>query len=253
MDPQLIEAIVDISQSVPPESLCIIIDTLRKNTDIRRCIHSIRPYLDSRRTIYNKFNSEWNSHPEITPVEVATVFSVVHTLQPPEPHLQLAWTGPKTTRLVPRRMDAALCDVINHAHSRIFLISYVYFSEAETKAAIANACSRGVQLHIVLEADQAHGGTMRDDQVARMRNDFAEIPFSQNMHYYRWQHEGLGCIHAKCAVADDSCAYISSANLTHAAMNHNMELGVLIMGGAEPATLSAHFTELISTGTLSPC
>jgi phosphatidylserine/phosphatidylglycerophosphate/cardiolipin synthase-like enzyme len=37
-------------------------------------------------------------------------------------------------------------------------------------------------------------------------------------------------MHAKAAVADSSTAFLTSANLTEAALERNMELGVLIHG-----------------------
>ena len=42
-------------------------------------------------------------------------------------------------------------------------------------------------------------------------------------------------------------AYITSANLTAAAMERNMELGVLVKGGNLPIELHQHLEALIST------
>jgi phosphatidylserine/phosphatidylglycerophosphate/cardiolipin synthase-like enzyme len=43
---------------------------------------------------------------------------------------------------------------------------------------------------------------------------------------------------------------VSSANLTEYALNLNMELGVLIEGGPQPATVEHQFHELIARGVL---
>lgn len=59
-----------------------------------------------------------------------------------------------------------------------------------------------------------------------------------------------GLLHAKCALADRRLLFLSSANLTGAAMTLNMELGVLIEGGALPRQLGAHFDELVQHGVL---
>lgn len=56
-----------------------------------------------------------------------------------------------------------------------------------------------------------------------------------------------GAVHAKCAVADGELAFITSANLTSAAMERNMELGVLVKGGELPFELHRHLEALIST------
>ena len=52
-------------------------------------------------------------------------------------------------------------------------------------------------------------------------------------------------VHAKCAVADDCIAFITSANLTTAAMEKNVELGVLIRGGDLPVRLEQHLRSLV--------
>lgn len=47
--------------------------------------------------------------------------------------------------------------------------------------------------------------------------------------------------------ADGELAFITSANLTSAAMERNMELGVLVKGGELPFELQRHLEALIST------
>jgi len=54
-------------------------------------------------------------------------------------------------------------------------------------------------------------------------------------------------VHAKCAVADSRLAFITSANLTSAALERNMELGLLLRGGTVPDRLHAHLAALVTT------
>jgi len=54
-------------------------------------------------------------------------------------------------------------------------------------------------------------------------------------------------VHAKCAVADGRLAFVTSANLTPAALERNMELGLLIRNGTIPDRLSAHLEALATT------
>ena len=51
-------------------------------------------------------------------------------------------------------------------------------------------------------------------------------------------------------LADRSIALITSANLTGAGINDNIELGVLIEAGPLPAKLHDHFDLLIEEGIL---
>lgn len=57
-------------------------------------------------------------------------------------------------------------------------------------------------------------------------------------------------MHAKCAVADRRVAFVTSANLTGAAMTDNMELGLVVRGGDVPRRIANHFDALITSGTL---
>ena len=47
-------------------------------------------------------------------------------------------------------------------------------------------------------------------------------------------------------------AFITSANLTSAALDRNMELGVLFRGGLTPKTLRAHLGTLVTTQIVTP-
>ena len=64
---------------------------------------------------------------------------------------------------------------------------------------------------------------------------------------------GAGSLHAKCAVADQATAFISSANLTEYALSLNMELGMLVKGGSLPRELAAHLRGLIQGRILVRC
>ena len=66
--------------------------------------------------------------------------------------------------------------------------------------------------------------------------------------FYRWVVEPgkSAAVHAKCVVADRDMALVTSANLTGAAMDNNMELGLLVKGGGVPARLSDHLSALVT-------
>jgi phosphatidylserine/phosphatidylglycerophosphate/cardiolipin synthase-like enzyme len=61
-----------------------------------------------------------------------------------------------------------------------------------------------------------------------------------------------GVLHAKAVVADDEAVFITSANLTEAAFDRNIELGLLVRDLALAASLAAHFRGLIDRGMLCP-
>lgn len=62
----------------------------------------------------------------------------------------------------------------------------------------------------------------------------------------------VGVLHAKAVVVDDRAAFITSANLTGAAFDHNIEVGVLSRGRGLAASLARHFRVLIDRKLLWP-
>ena len=58
-------------------------------------------------------------------------------------------------------------------------------------------------------------------------------------------------MHVKTAVADSRVAFLTSANLTEAALERNMELGVLIRSGTLPAAIDRLIDALLESGELA--
>lgn len=55
-----------------------------------------------------------------------------------------------------------------------------------------------------------------------------------------------GVLHAKAIAADDEVVFVTSANLTEAAFDRNIEVGLLVRDRAMAATLSSHFRDYIT-------
>jgi len=59
-----------------------------------------------------------------------------------------------------------------------------------------------------------------------------------------------GVLHAKALVVDDEAVFVPSANLTEAALDRNIEVGLLVRDRALALTVSSHFRGLIDQGLL---
>ena len=59
-----------------------------------------------------------------------------------------------------------------------------------------------------------------------------------------------GVLHAKAVVADDEAVFVTSANLTEAAFDRNIELGLLVRDRALAKTTVLHFETLIEQSRL---
>ena len=61
-----------------------------------------------------------------------------------------------------------------------------------------------------------------------------------------------GVLHAKALVVDDELAFLTSANLTEAALDRNIEMGVLLRDRAFAGAVVAHFRSLVERQLLLP-
>lgn len=57
-------------------------------------------------------------------------------------------------------------------------------------------------------------------------------------------------LHAKCVVADDTRAFVTSANFTEAAQQRNIEVGVLLHDAEVARSLVAKFEQFVAGGHL---
>ena len=113
------------------------------------------------------------------------------------------------------------------------------------------AIEREVEVTLILETPDNPGGPLIIDA----NHPFE--PIKTTASFYRWPSEARQAffaasarLHAKCVIADRSAALITSANLTSAGINDNLELGVLVEAGTVPARLAKHLDLLIEQGVL---
>lgn len=168
-----------------------------------------------------------------------------------EEELELVWTGPSTPMMSTRRTEQALLEVINSSKASLFIVSFVAYEVGSVTKALNDAIDRGVNVSILMEPAEVHGGHAKDDCFASMKY---AVPRAR---LYVWSDKnkndeggGYRLVHAKCSVADGRIAFITSANLTNAAMDRNMELGVLIKGDDLPKKLQNHLDSLITTNII---
>jgi phosphatidylserine/phosphatidylglycerophosphate/cardiolipin synthase-like enzyme len=163
--------------------------------------------------------------------------------------VELVWTGPATTVAV-RATRQALVDLAREARRTLLLVSFSAYRDQGILDELSAAAARHVEIIFVLETTaDSRGGLDRDAQRA-----FDEL--RPGASFYVWPAEKRpangGLLHAKTVVADRSAALISSANLSGAAMERNMELGVLVTGEPLPRLVEQHFRSLIAEGVLVP-
>jgi phosphatidylserine/phosphatidylglycerophosphate/cardiolipin synthase-like enzyme len=169
-----------------------------------------------------------------------------------EEEIEIVWTGPTTSAVALRRTRLVLFDLIRGATSRITLVSYAAFRQDDLVEELRSAASRGIRVRLVLESAAASRGRLDDDAARAFAALEGSVEVLEWPAELRGDGNGKGVLHAKAVVVDGRRALVSSANLTAAALDHNMELGLLVRGGSIPRRLEEHVAELRSKGILRP-
>jgi phosphatidylserine/phosphatidylglycerophosphate/cardiolipin synthase-like enzyme len=133
------------------------------------------------------------------------------------------------------------------------MTSFGIFQVPRLVEELEQALLRGVALRIVLGDRESHS----DQEIQSQRYQLGRVVAAQAT-LLQWPPERrprdeqghAGLMHVKAAVADSRIAFLSSANLTEAALERNMELGVLIRGGGLPASIDQLIDALLESGEL---
>jgi phosphatidylserine/phosphatidylglycerophosphate/cardiolipin synthase-like enzyme len=158
-------------------------------------------------------------------------------------------TGPSTPHVSLRHTRAVILDLIKHAEREILIVCFAAYKVPDLAVAIREAVARGVTVRMILETSEDSAGTLSHDAAHAFESA------GEGLEFYVWPADrrpfgASAKLHAKAVVADGSAAFVTSANLTGAALDHNLELGVLVRGGAVPKRLAEHFQSLMAAGTL---
>lgn len=249
-------------EDLPNEYISRAANFLQKETllDFARIAHRLQssiPQIEVQEKI-RSFVEDWSKVDNApSPAEMALLITTVafaldHQRQ--KQSIELTWTGPKTQNINLRRTDQALIELINSAKKRITIVSFAVYKAKSILTALEKAAKRGVEINIIIESPDASEGKIAHDTIKGLGNALKSMAKIHIWPYAKREvtpNGKYGSLHAKVAVADEDMLYISSANLTEYAMNLNMEMGILIVGGELPARVQGHFDELILEGTLS--
>ena len=169
------------------------------------------------------------------------------------PTTELVWSGP-STNVVPRRAtEQVLFELIQGARQRLTIMSFGVFRIPRLVSSLEQVLANGVHLRIVLGDRESSG----ENDMERQLQELGQIVVS-SASIFRWvperrlrdEHGHAGLMHAKAAVADSCIAFLTSANLTEAALERNMELGVLIRGGRLPIAIEQLLDNLTECGEI---
>lgn len=157
------------------------------------------------------------------------------------PYVQVVVTGPDSPAVPVRLTSEVVCQLIDSASKRVTLVSFAAYQMKSVIEALDAAVKRGVAISLILESPENLEGGGGADAYAKYG-------------VYEWpvdHREPPGAkLHAKAVIVDGRDVLLTSANMTAAAYDKNIELGVLCRGGDVARQVQAHFDALIGSGVL---
>lgn len=243
----LVAAVVDTVRALPGDQIELMATALdRIDVPGLTTLQALYRFVPTEpyRAAIDRLHAAWQRSPETSGASVALALRAAHASHHSarsESQIDVVWTGPDGDVDV-RLTYAVLIEVIRTAVRSLILVSFAAYRVREVVEALHQAANRGIEIRLILD-----GGT----EAARA------FEVSERIVHYTWpptllpEHDpGHASLHAKAAIADDRLAFVTSANLTEYALDRNMELGLLVRGGAVPKLLSHHFNDLIDRNVL---
>lgn len=157
--------------------------------------------------------------------------------------VEVVVTGPESPAAPVRLTSEVVRNLIDQATKRVTLVSYAAYQMTSIIAALDAAVARGVAVSLILESAEKLDGGGGAHAYARFRTfhwpvDRREPPDAK--------------LHAKAVIVDGRDVLLTSANMTSAAYDKSIELGVLCRGGGVASQVQRHFDALIARGVLEP-
>jgi cardiolipin synthase len=253
---QLRAALVDAAEDLPSAVIDLMAGSI--TTEAGWSLRARNRLFDAHPAAASKRHSmaiceAWKHVPTVTGATIACSLQVAqrtaHQIRTSQ-NLEVAWTSPNPGENNARTTRQALVETIRSAVNSLYCLSFAAYKDQGILDELTTAAGRGVKVHLVLETKE--GGLTQDAQQA-----FTVL--SNKVRFYTWPVDKRPVIgnyparfHAKALVADGAIAFVTSANLTGAAMDHNIELGVVVSGGRVPRDVQTQIERLIEVGILVP-
>ena len=193
----------------------------------------------------DRLNLAWAGQPDLAGVAIAVALESVEVAQRAAdiPLVEVVVTGPDSPAAPVRLTSEVVCQLINQATQRVTLVSYAAYQITSVIAALDAAVARGVVVSLIVESAENLEGGGGADAYAKYR-------------IYHWPIDRReppdAKLHAKAVIVDSRDVLLTSANMTNAAYDKNIELGVLCRGGSVARQVQHHFDSLMARGVLQP-
>jgi len=178
------------------------------------------------------------------------------------PQPDLVWSGPEVAGVPARDTRRVYEELLGSAERSVWASTYAFFDGPRAFEVLARRMDARPELRVtlMLNIQRKRGDTTAADHLVRAFADRfwkTDWPGTSRPRVYfdprALELDGPGgVLHAKAVVADDEAVFVTSANLTEAALDRNIELGLLVRDRALAASVLSHFRVLIDQLLLSP-
>ena len=176
------------------------------------------------------------------------------------PRPDLVWSGPEVPGLHARDTRRVYEELLGSVERSAWVSTYAFFDGPKAFEVLARRMDEKPNLRVtlLLNIQRRRGDTTAaSDLVRRFADRFwgTDWPGSSRPSVY-YDPRSLelggpgGVLHAKAVVTDEEAVFVTSANLTEAALDRNFELGLLVQDRALAVSVSSHFRGLIDRGLL---
>jgi phosphatidylserine/phosphatidylglycerophosphate/cardiolipin synthase-like enzyme len=178
------------------------------------------------------------------------------------PRPDLVWSGPDVPGLHARDTRCVYEELLGSAERSVWASTYAFFDGASAFQVLARrmAARPDLRVTLLLNIQRGRGDTTAAEQLVRRFADrfwTRDWPGSSRPRVYydprSLEPDGpAGILHAKAVVTDDQAIFVTSANFTEAALDRNIELGLLVRDRTLAASVSSRFRALIDRALLRP-
>ncbi len=198
----------------------------------------------------------------ITAAAIALALDAATDAASSVPRTDLVWSGPEAEGLRARDTRRVYDELVSAARVSIWISTYAYWDGQLAFRSLADQMTAVPELRvsILLNIGRRYGDhTPSAELVQRFSDRFwnHDWPGQRRPAVY-YDPRSLdpdraeGVLHAKAIVIDERTALVTSANLTEAAFDRNIEVGILSRDEQLAASLVRHFRVLIDRGLLRP-
>jgi len=178
------------------------------------------------------------------------------------PRPDLVWSGPEVLGVHARDTRRVYEELLGSAEHSVWVCSYAYFDGPKAFDVLARRMDAKPELRVtlLLNIQRRRGDTSASGELVRRFADRfwgTDWPGSSRpLVYYDPRSLELdgpsGVLHAKAVVADEEALFVTSANLTEAAWDRNIEMGLVVRDRALAASALSYLVALIDRGLLTP-